>query len=149
MNTAIPIAISNAVTTIISRRAPAAITGFTTAHGGCINRGGRLVTTAGDFFLKWNQTSSLEHMFETEANGLNILRATQAIHVPEVVSTGQANEFQFILLEYVNHELPRNDYWAMAGRQLAALHSKYGSAYGLDHDNYIGSIPQSNGSMKS
>jgi fructosamine-3-kinase len=149
MNPAIPIAISDAVTATISRRAPAAITGFTAAHGGCINRGGRLHTTAGDFFLKWNTTASLERMFEVEARGLNLLRATQAIHVPEVVTTGQLSEYQFILLEYVPQQAPRNDYWALLGRQLAALHASRGAAYGLDHDNYIGSLPQRNSPTQS
>ena len=149
MNRAIPIAISDAVTAIISRRAPAGITGFTSAHGGCINRGGRLHTTAGDFFLKWNQTASLERMFEVEARGLNLLRATQEIHVPEVVATEQLGEYQFILLEYVTQEAARNDYWALLGRQLAVLHATRSASYGLDHDNYIGSLPQLNSPMQS
>jgi protein-ribulosamine 3-kinase len=144
MERSIPIAIREAVAEIISRRAPAAITGFIAAQGGCINNGGRLQTTAGDFFLKWNQTATLEGMFERESKGLKLLRATHAIHVPEVIAADEVDNYQFLLIEYVDPQPARHDYWNVMGRQLADLHRVHGSHYGIDHDNYIGSIPQSN-----
>src|SRR6188474_650356 len=98
MNRFIPIAISEAVAEIISRRAPAAITGFAVAQGGCINNGGRLQTTVGDFFLKWNQTATLKGMFASESKGLNLLRATHAIHVPEVIANDEIDNYQFLLI---------------------------------------------------
>jgi fructosamine-3-kinase len=140
----VPIAIADAITTKISRAAPVAITGFTPAHGGCINHGCTVHTTNGDFFLKWNTTSRLNGMFEAEARGLELLRATRAIHVPEVKDTGHAGEYQYLLLENIPQEIARGDYWEVLGRQLAQLHRVHHSQYGLDHNNYIGSIPQSN-----
>jgi protein-ribulosamine 3-kinase len=144
MERLIPIAIREAVADIISRRAPAAITGFIAAHGGCINHGGRLQTTAGDFFLKWNQTATLKGMFECESKGLKLLRATHAIHVPEVIATDEVENYQFLLIEYVDRQPARHDYWNVMGKQLANLHRVHASHYGLDHNNYIGSLPQSN-----
>jgi len=144
MNRFIPIAISEAVAEIISRRAPAAITGFVVAQGGCINNGGRLQTTVGDFFLKWNQTATLKGMFASESKGLNLLRATHAIHVPEVIANDEIDNYQFLLIEYVDRQPARHDYWSVMGRQLANLHRVHGAHFGLDHDNYIGSLPQPN-----
>ncbi|MEJ1236775.1 fructosamine kinase family protein [Chryseolinea sp. T2] len=145
----IPIEISEAITTIVSRAAPGAITSFTAAHGGCINHGGTIHTTNGDFFLKWNEASRLNGMFESEARGLQLLRATRAIHVPEVVSTGHTGKYQYLLLENIAAESQRGDYWETLGRQLAKLHRSQHSHYGLDHNNYIGSIPQSNEPLSS
>jgi protein-ribulosamine 3-kinase len=144
MERLIPIAIREAVADIISRGAPAAITGFIAAQGGCINNGGRLQTTAGNFFLKWNQAAALKGMFEREAKGLQLLRATHAIHVPEVIATDEVANYQFLLIEYIDPQPARHDYWNVMGWQLAKLHRVHGSDYGLDHDNYIGSLPQLN-----
>ena len=144
MGSPIPIAISEAVVAIVSRAAPSAITGFTPAQGGCINHGGKLHTTTGNFFLKWNQITGLQRMFESESDGLKLLRATRAIHVPEVIADEEADGYQFLLLEYVEQGHHRNDYWTLLGHQLAALHRTHASGYGLESNNYIGSIPQSN-----
>ncbi|MGC3948306.1 MAG: fructosamine kinase family protein [Chryseolinea sp.] len=145
----IPIALAEAITTIISRAAPGAITGFTAAHGGCINHGGTVHTTNGDYFLKWNETSRLRGMFESEAHGLQLLRTTRAIHVPEVIATGHAGKYQYLMLENVEAENRRSDYWKVLGHQLAKLHRTHQSQYGLDHNNYIGSLPQSNEPLSS
>lgn len=149
MTLPVPIAIAEAVTAIVSREAPAAITGFTPAHGGCINHGGKLHTTAGNYFLKWNQAAALKGMFERESRGLSLLRATRAIHVPEVIATDEADGYQFLLLENVDQQPPRKDYWTLMAHQLAALHRVHGAEYGLDHDNFIGSLPQSNAQQSS
>lgn len=120
------------------------ITGFTFLAGGCINNGGRLRTAKGDFFLKWNDASRYPDMFETEAKGLKLLSQSDSICVPEVIQSGQAGTYQFLLLEYVNQGSKRDDYWDKLGVQLAALHRNTSMAFGLDHDNYIGSLRQSN-----
>jgi fructosamine-3-kinase len=144
MPNGIPIAVGEAISDILSREAPAVITGFIPIGGGCINHGGKLASTAGSYFLKWNSNDRLEGMFATEARGLALLRATHAIHVPEVITAGVAGDWQFLLLEFVPQQRGRNDYWETLGQQLAALHKIHGTASGLDHDNYIGSLPQSN-----
>lgn len=145
----IPIAIADAVTATISRGSPGAILGFTPAHGGCINNGGTIQTSHGDFFLKWNKTAHLTNMFASEARGLQLLRATTAIHVPEVIAVGQTDIYQYLLLENVRAENRRSDYWEMFGRQLAELHRTHQPYYGLDHNNYIGSLPQFNEPLTS
>jgi fructosamine-3-kinase len=149
MTSSIPIAIREAVTVALSRNVPAAITVFSALPGGCINHGGRLTTTVGDFFLKWNRSDQLKGMFEAESKGLEILRATRAIHVPDVIATEDLGEYQYLLLEYIEQPSRRRDHWTVLGRQLATLHQATAPSCGLDHNNYIGSVPQSHRQIKS
>jgi fructosamine-3-kinase len=117
---------------------------FSFTGGGCINHGGKLTTSRGDFFLKWNDARTLKGMFDAESKGLSRLRATATVCVPEVVGVGLHGAFQFLLLAFVEQRPQANHYWEDAGRQLAALHKCDEVLYGLDHNNYMGSLPQLN-----
>lgn len=140
----------------MSTNIPAEVTGYITDHlklavkkftpvaGGCINSGGRLQTDSGDFFLKWNSSKKFPGMFAAEAEGLNVLRNPGVIHTPKVIATASLQEWQFILLEFVEAKEQVPEYWEMLGSQLAALHRQSGPLFGFTHDNYIGSLPQLN-----
>ena len=117
---------------------------FTHASGGCINNGGRLSASSGTFFLKWNSATKYPGMFEAEEKGLKLLGAGQVIRVPVTTITGIADEKAFILMEYIESRKRQPDYWITLGHQLSALHRIHHSSFGLDHDNYIGSLPQKN-----
>ena len=56
---------------------------FSPASGGCINNGGRLSTSEGAFFLKWNDAARYPGMFEAEAKGLELLRSTDLLEIPQ------------------------------------------------------------------
>ena len=45
---------------------------FSFAAGGCINQGGKIKTTSGSFFLKWNDDNKFPGMFEAEGKGLQL-----------------------------------------------------------------------------
>lgn len=117
---------------------------FSYAPGGCINQGGKLTTSKGILFLKWNDLKSYPGMFEAEAEGLAILSKTKTLRVPDVVTTGEAGNFQFILMEFLVAEKQHESYWTELGIKLAGLHKNSNNSFGLDHDNYIGSLPQLN-----
>lgn len=117
---------------------------FVFCGGGCINQGGKLKTTTGDLFLKWNDARKFPGMFAAEARGLKLLRDTSAIHVPGLVACGGNDSWQFLLLEFVEQGPRTSTYWADLGKQLASLHRHTAPAFGLDHDNYIGSLSQVN-----
>lgn len=119
-------------------------TDFSFCGGGCINHGGRLKTRAGDLFLKWNDAAKFPGMFAAEAEGLKLLRNAGAIHIPEVITEGVAGTWQFLVLEFVEERPRAGTYWTDLGQQLASLHKHTIATYGLDHDNYIGSLPQRN-----
>src|SRR5690242_10202336 len=112
---------------------------FSFSGGGCINNGGRLSTSNGDIFIKWNDRRIFPGMFEAEAKGLKLLRDANTLHIPQVVSVGETNDHQFILLEFVEQRAKQNNYWQELGEGLSELHRNTSPAFGLDHNNYIGS----------
>lgn len=120
------------------------IKSYSPASGGCINNGGKLETTHGNFFIKWNDSRRYPGMFDAEAKGLNILAAPGTIHVPRVFVTRDTDEFQFIMMEYIEPRRPATAYWEEFGCRLALLHLTSSNDFGLDHNNYVGSLTQAN-----
>lgn len=117
---------------------------FHPASGGCINQGGELVTAEGSYFLKWNDRQRYPQMFEKESKGLKLLGGTNCIDVPEVIHVGETDNLQFIILSFVKSGRRAKNYWSLLGEQLADLHRNTHTHFGLDHDNYIGSLSQKN-----
>jgi protein-ribulosamine 3-kinase len=112
--------------------------------GGCINSAHRIDTNNGSYILKWNDANAYPGMFEAEAKGLELLKKANAIQVPSVVATGQSNNCTFILLELIEPGKRIKNFWQDFGSKLAKLHTNTTISFGLDHDNYIGSLPQAN-----
>ena len=121
--------------------------------GGCINNAQKIHTKEGVYFLKWNE-KPLAGMFQTEAAGLRLLHATGTVRIPEPYAADDpaGHVPGFILMEWIetSSSLRHRIDMDVLGEQLAAMHRKGVSpesppAYGLDHDNYIGSTPQRNG----
>lgn len=117
---------------------------FKSVGGGCINSGGRLSTNHGDYFLKWNDAQRFPEMFKKEALGLTLLQNANTLGVPNVVCVGETALTQFLILDFIESGRPEKVYWRELGRGLANLHKNLSSTFGLDHDNYIGSLIQSN-----
>ena len=59
-------------------------------------------------------------------------------------SRGPRHAAQFLVLELVETGRPARDFDERLGRGLAALHRFGAPGFGLDHDNFIGRLPQSN-----
>jgi fructosamine-3-kinase len=117
--------------------------------GGCINNAMRLETAQDLYLLKWNRDGQ-PGMFGCEARGLELLAGTQTVRVPAVrfYQDTDGQRPGLILLEFLHG--PRSGDPARLGEQLAELHRKGKSptpvpAYGLDHENYLGSTRQLNG----
>lgn len=111
--------------------------------GGNINTAAQVFSSEGLFFVKWNPEERID-MFEWEARGLDLLRSTEAIYIPEVIGYGKYRDKTYLVLEYIDPVVPKTDYWESFGQSLALLHSHTQSKFGLHFDNYIGSLPQSN-----
>jgi fructosamine-3-kinase len=85
-------------------------------------------------------------MFVAEARGLGWLREARCLRIPEVLAVSEAGEEgpRFLALEYIESRSQAGGFDEALGRGLAALH-RYGAAhFGLDHDNFIGSLEQVN-----
>ena len=120
------------------------ITKFSFAGGGCINHGGRLTTSKGNFFIKWNDVKKYPGMFKAEAAGLKLLAGPEAIRIPRVLGTDERETYQFIILEFIEDRGRSHEHWNLLGTQLALLHKNSNDHYGLDHNNYMGSLSQIN-----
>lgn len=110
--------------------------------GGCIHQAGVFRHRDTNYFIKWNPGAS--HMFATEAQGLSLLGSADAIDVPKVIGKGCAEGIDYLCLSYVEKSIPVARFWEDFGSQLAGLHRQTHEYFGLDHDNFIGSLPQSN-----
>lgn len=112
--------------------------------GGCIHNSSMLITNQGIFFIKWNSTSSAFHNFSVEAKGLQLLAFTNAISIPKVLCVNKIKNYSYLILEFINSIGKKEDFWENFGYSLAKLHKNTSNQFGLDYDNYIGSLPQSN-----
>lgn len=116
----------------------------TPVGGGSINDAFRLSSSAGPFFVKVNAADRFQSMFAAEADGLQRLAATRALRVPRTISVGEDHDQTYILMEWIA-EGPKGDrFWEGLGHGLAALHSHVGEQFGLERDNYIGTLKQPN-----
>jgi protein-ribulosamine 3-kinase len=119
------------------------IKNITNASGGCINNAIIIFTNKGDYFLKWNSEIFYE-MFRVESLGLELLRKTGEVRIPEVLGLGTEFGKSFLLLEFINSGPASKSFWTEFGTSLAALHKTTNELYGLDHNNYIGRLDQKN-----
>lgn len=109
--------------------------------GGDINNASIIKLSDGEaFFLKWN-SSAPEYMFETESKGLKILsEANTDLVIPEVVEV----ERDFLLLSLLIPDSANTESAFKFGAELAKLHKNSTDIFGLNHDNFIGKLSQSN-----
>jgi fructosamine-3-kinase len=111
--------------------------------GGDINTSAQVFSSEGIFFVKWNHADQAD-MFEVEARGLDLLRQTDALRIPQVVGYGRELDKAYLILEYIDPGPATNASWDALGHSLAVLHSHTQPKFGLHFDNYIGSLPQAN-----
>jgi fructosamine-3-kinase len=109
--------------------------------GGDINQAYRLEFGKYQFFIKLNRAALLP-MFDAEKVGLDAIRQSHTLRVPEVFMTGREDDRAFIVMEFI--ELggqPDADRFAVA---LAAMHNHCNQQFGFHGDNTIGSTEQVN-----
>ena len=120
------------------------IDSFLPVRGGSINETHKITTNEGSFFVKKNSASRYPQMFEKEALGLKILREANNIDIPEVIDFGESGNDSFLILKFIVSGIKAGPFWDDFGKQLAKLHKHSARYFGLDHDNYIGSLHQYN-----
>jgi protein-ribulosamine 3-kinase len=122
---------------------------ITPEHGGSINESFKIETSAGNFFLKKNDAKLFPGMFQKELEGLNALKKSETLHVPEIISDGIFESEQFLILRFVEKGMHSKTFWEDFGHGLAQLHKNSQDNFGWDSDNYIGSIHQKNTNYNS
>lgn len=79
-----------------------------------------------------------------EANGLQLLRDSKCIRVPDVIATGYDDTYSFLILNFTEHGIRKANFFRDFGKSLSNLHRQSADKFGLNSDNYIGSLAQSN-----
>jgi fructosamine-3-kinase len=123
-----------------------AVDAVTRVGGGDINQAALVTTRTGRYFVKWHNAPP-PRFFECEAAGLSLLGAAGAVRVPGVVAHGAVpgSRVAYLILEWIDRDGGGRQRAAeRLGRGLARQHAAPQPEYGLDHDNYIGRLPQPN-----
>lgn len=112
--------------------------------GGDINDVYLLESGQEKWVIKVNSRQNFPNMFEAEKAGLEELAECSSIKVARPILTGESEEQSYLLLKYISSGPKTALFWQNFGQQLAQLHQTSKPQFGLDHDNYIGSLKQYN-----
>ncbi|HZH65928.1 MAG TPA: fructosamine kinase family protein [Flavisolibacter sp.] len=116
--------------------------------GGSINETYRLQFDDSKVFCKVNSATNFPGLFVKEKAGLALLEKQGVIKTPSVIDCFEAFGHQVLILEWVEEGLRTETFWKKFGEQLAALHHVTTESFGLEEDNYMGSVPQQNKRQK-
>jgi protein-ribulosamine 3-kinase len=136
--------LSTSIVTYIGQQLSINITAVSPVSGGSINSAYCLHTANEKYFVKVNSKSLYPGMFKAEAAGLNLIAKTSTITVPKVVLQGNVNDESLLVLEWIDARRPTMKTSELLGVQLAKIHFCTAGYFGLNDDNYMGSLHQSN-----
>jgi fructosamine-3-kinase len=111
--------------------------------GGSINNAFKVVLGDGSRVFVKTHPNPPAGMFDAEARGLRWLEEARAIRVPRVLAVSDVRP-AYLALELLSPAKRRPGFDEELGRSLAALHAFGAPSFGLDHDNFIGRLAQSN-----
>ena len=87
------------------------------------------------------KTVSSGSPFFMEARGLELLKTSGGVRVPEVIAVNE----RFLVLERITFGTPANGFQEELGRRLALTHQALPhNAFGFEDDHWIGATPQQN-----
>ena len=109
--------------------------------GGDINQVYHCIIKKKEVVIKLNIANKYPKMFEKESKGLQLLSASK-FKIPLPIANGKYENHDYLILEYIKPGKEIN--WEKFGENLANLHQITNENFGLDYDNYIGSLYQKN-----
>jgi protein-ribulosamine 3-kinase len=125
------------------------IKNISTVQGGDISSAYKIITKTKAYFLKSNKRSEALDMFKAEAKSLQIIAQTDTIKTPEIIAVDRVGDDAFLLIEFVDCKSPNAFDMSLLGKQLANLHNITADGFGLEFDNFIGRLHQSNTQHKT
>ncbi|ULC58885.1 fructosamine kinase family protein [Flaviramulus sp. BrNp1-15] len=128
------------IETILNKK----VTQLISVSGGDISEAFKIETSTKSYFLKVNNTPNALSMFKAEAYGLQLINDTKSIKTPKVIAYYSYQNTSFLLLEFIESKSPSTEDFKKLGHQLAKLHKNTSENFGLNQNNFIGSLPQSN-----
>lgn len=115
----------------------------TSVSGGDINQAFKLTYHEHEFFAKLNSNSAFPQMFEKERKGLELLGQSN-FRIPKVFDVLEVEDHAVLLMEWIQPGPQPSDFWSQFGKNLAEMHQISSEQFGLNHSNYMGSLPQRN-----
>lgn len=112
--------------------------------GGDISNSYKINSYKRRYFIKTNQSKDALTMFQAEAFALDLIRSTDTIKTPEVLFCDTFQESSFLIMEFIENKSPSNQDFENLGTKLSQLHQITSEDFGLNENNFIGSLFQSN-----
>ena len=127
----------------LKQRLGTAVKSARSLSGGDINEAFEVALEDGNRIFVKTHPNPPSGMFEAEAHGLRWLNEAGAVRLPEVLAF--SNDVPaYLALELLTPGKRTPSFDEELGRGLAALHAHGAPSFGLDRDNFIGMLPQSN-----
>jgi len=118
---------------------------FYPVGGGSINETCQvIVNDQTKFFLKVNSATKYPNHFRKEKRGIEFLKDQKIFRIPSVIAHHEFDNYQILLLDWIEGGLKTERFWRKFGEQLAALHQITNTYFGFEDDNYMGALPQQN-----
>ena len=128
---------------LIEDRLSVDIVSMSPLSGGDINDVYMMDSSAGRFIVKSNYRDMFPNMLEREAKGLKQL-GKSGVTTPEVIDHFEHDELQVLILQYFEQKRANKEFWMYFAQDLSNLHQSSHAFFGLEYDNYIGSLQQAN-----
>ncbi len=112
--------------------------------GGDTSKAMRIKTERHDLFVKSNNSTNAHGLFATEIEGLNLLKNRGKVKVPEVLGMFTYDKTTFLFLRYEASVNPSIEHYIHLAEELIKLHSVEEKGAGLNNNNFIGQLHQSN-----
>jgi len=118
---------------------------ITPLSGGSINAAYCVSHSNRNWFIKINDKEKYPGMFEAEAKGLALLKKSDFI-IPGIIAYGEHLDYSYLILDFIDTLSEQQMNWPLFGKNLAKMHQLSNDVFGLDYQNYIGSLEQKNNS---
>lgn len=117
---------------------------ITSVSGGDIAQAFKVETGNQDYFVKSASFHNARDLLQKEALGLQKLASTHTIAVPKILGVHDNQGTTYLFLGFIASKNPSNRDMEVFGRALAGLHQIRFGTFGLETDNFIGKLSQSN-----
>lgn len=117
-------------------------------YGGSVNQSYGLISANKKVFIKLNDQHAFPKMFEKEKESLELLAQKTNLKIPRPLALGSFNEQSFLILEFIEEQQKKENFWQLLGAGMAQLHRNTSNNFGFDENNYNGSLIQQNCSKK-
>ena len=129
---------------VVSSHLAETIQSLTPVAGGDISHAFRAMTRNGKSLFIKTHPHPPPQFFEAESLGLAMLQKTKSLAVPAIHAVISEPELEALILEWVEPGPMHSHTSEEFGRGLAMLHRSQAPYFGLDTDNYIGTLKQPN-----